>query len=71
MVSRPSHILPADLDARDADFAARCMAWRREIRGEMDDLVAHTKQTITESRDLLDNTDRLLARSRELGLFQF
>jgi hypothetical protein len=60
MLRRPSHILcPPDLG--DPDFRAKCVAWTDQIQFEMDEAVALTKKTLTESKALMKQVDRLLA----------
>jgi hypothetical protein len=63
MVARPIHICsPSELDIADHDFSAKSVMWTGQMQSEMDQLVALTKQTIAESRRLVTEIDRLLAR---------
>jgi hypothetical protein len=63
MVARPIHISsPSEFDITDRNFPAKCIAWTDQIRYELDDLLALTKQTIAESRTLMAQIDRMLAR---------
>jgi|GraSoiStandDraft_5_1057265.scaffolds.fasta_scaffold124391_2 hypothetical protein len=63
MVARPIHISsPSELDIADHNFPAKCIAWTDQIRFELDDLLVLTKQTIAESRTLMAEIDRMLAR---------
>jgi hypothetical protein len=60
MLSRPSHILsPSDLS--DPDFHAKCVAWTDQIKFEMDEAIALTRKTLTDSRYLMRQVDRQLA----------
>ena len=61
MLTRPSHILvPPNAD--DPDFAARSAAWTSQMRSEMQETIALTKQTLTNSRALMNQIDRVLSR---------
>jgi hypothetical protein len=62
MKNRPSHILPLLLDVRDPDFPTQCMGMTDQMRSEMTELIAGTKNEIATSRTLMAEIDRLLAR---------
>jgi hypothetical protein len=53
-----SHLLPSELDIRDPNFPAKCMAMTGQMRSEMNELVARTKATIAETRTLMTEIDR-------------
>jgi len=57
-----SHLLPSKLDIRDPTFPARCRAMADQMRVEMGELVVLTRKHIDESRALMAQADRLLAR---------
>lgn len=57
-----SHLLPSKLDIRDPAFPARCMAMTDQMRVEMGELIVLTRKHIDESRVLMAQADRLLAR---------
>lgn len=63
MVARPIHISsPSELDIADHNFPAKCVVWTDQMRFEMDELLVLTKHTIAESRTLIAEIDRVLAR---------
>ena len=61
MLTRPSYILPSQLDICDPDFPAQCQRWTAQMRSEMQETIALTRQMITETRALLKEADRVLA----------
>jgi hypothetical protein len=62
MATRPSYILPSELDARGPDFHAKYVVWRAQMRSEIKETVALTKVTIAGTRVLMAEADRLLGR---------
>ena len=62
VITRPSHIVPSQLDIRDHSFPAQCLAWTDQMRLEMKQTIALTKEAIAESRACMVETDRMLAR---------
>ena len=60
MATHPSYF-PSELDARGPNFHAKCVLWRAQMRTETVELIALTKRTISETRELLTEVDRLLA----------
>ena len=62
MLTRPSYILPSQLDICDPDFPAQCQRWTAQMRSEMQETITVTKQTLAESRTLMAEIDRVLAR---------
>jgi hypothetical protein len=62
MVTRPSHVLPTELDVRDPNFPRDSMEWTTHMRWEMNELVALAKKSITESRTLIAEADRVLGQ---------
>ena len=61
MIAHPAHILPSLLDTSDPNFPAQCAAWTDQMRSEIKEAVALTRKTITSSKLLMDEADRLLA----------
>jgi hypothetical protein len=57
----PTHLLPCELDTRDPNFPAKCMAMTDQMRFEMGELVALARKNIDESRGLMAQVDRQLA----------
>jgi hypothetical protein len=64
MTVRLPYIFLSELDIGDPNFPAKCMAWRAQTRSEIDELVIRSKDTITTSRTLLAEIDRVLAQNR-------
>jgi hypothetical protein len=63
MVSRPIHIFsPSELDIVGSHFRAQCLAWMDQVRLEMKETIGLTKKTIVQSRALMVEADRMLAR---------
>jgi hypothetical protein len=54
--------LPFELDARDADFARECLSWSSQTQCEIQDLIAATKRVIADTRALMAEADRMIAR---------
>ena len=61
MLHHPAYILPSDLDVRDPNFRARCAAWAVQTRSEIKQMSLLTNETITTSKTLIHEADRLLA----------
>jgi hypothetical protein len=51
---------PTALDIRDPNFAAKCLHWRHQQQCEIVELIARTRETLTVSRALMLDVDRLL-----------
>lgn len=62
MLARPPHILSPP-DVWDPDFPAKCQAWTRQKRSEMQELLARTERTIAETKALMKEADRIVAQS--------
>ena len=60
MLTRPTRIPPPDID--DPDFGALCRMWTRQMRSEMQETIAVTMHTLAQSRALMAEVDRVLAR---------
>ena len=54
--------LPFKLDTRDPNFRHECLAWAFQTQLEITEIIAGTHRTITNSKDLMKEIDRLLAR---------
>lgn len=59
-MGQPYHALPLELDAGDPNFSSRMRLWAFSATCEMK-LVAATQKTITTSRALMAEADRVLA----------
>ena len=65
MLTRPSHILvPPDI--WDPKFPDQCAVWTAQMISEMRTTIALTRQTVAESRALLEAVDRVLAQSPDV-----
>ena len=53
---------PFELDARAPDFARECLAWSSQTQGEIQGLIAATKRVIADTRALMAEADRMIAR---------
>lgn len=60
-MAQPYHALPLELDAGDPNFSSRMCLWAFSAACEMKELVVATQKTITTSRALLAEADRVLA----------
>lgn len=57
-----SHLLPLELDLHDPEFPRKAVAMRLQIQREFQETLIATKKTIADSRELLAEADRILAK---------
>jgi hypothetical protein len=57
--ARARSLLPDDID--DPDFDRKVLAWAHGVRCEMQELISMTQETITATKALIDEADRMLA----------
>ena len=50
------------LDIRHPDFAHQCLVWASQTHLEIQELVATAKKEIANSRELMAEADRIIAR---------
>jgi hypothetical protein len=62
MLTRPSHLSPAQIDTTDTDFHAHCVDWAKDMRSEIDELVILSRKSLNESWALLAQINRVLER---------
>jgi len=62
MVRRTPYIFLTDLDHGDPNFPAKSTEWASQMRSEMKETVALTRATITETKALMAEVDRIAAR---------
>ena len=61
-VAHHSSLLPRELDPHDPNFERKSRSWAFEAQCQMNELVLRTRETVEESRALVAEVDRLLAR---------
>jgi hypothetical protein len=61
MLARHQYILSPP-DITDPSFPALCAIWTRQMRSEMQETIALTRKTLAESRALMAEVDRIIAR---------
>jgi hypothetical protein len=59
---QPNHLFPDQLDVRDPDFPRQCLSMARQICIDFAETVTATKKTIADAREVMAETDRILAR---------
>lgn len=52
-----------DLNNRDPDFDRKMLAWAFQVQCEMHELVLITKKTVTATKAMIAEADRILARN--------
>jgi hypothetical protein len=57
-----SSLLPLGLDPHDPNFERKSRSWAFEAQCQMNELVLRTRETVDESRELVAEVNRLLAR---------
>ena len=61
MLTRPAYILSPP-DTTDPNFPALCAVWTGQMRSEMQETIGLTRKTLAESRALMAEVDRIIAR---------